>query len=125
MRRRKSAPPPCSRMVKEGHDSTVRPKVQTYEFNNGRLYMDAWAADGKANLSRTFQGRMRVLNVLLCVGMGTTLIFMDWAGNSEHVFSPVRRVALTWWRNFNRLDVADVAKARSVGEPIPPRGPGS
>ena len=35
-------------MVKEGHDSTVRPKVQTYEFDNGRMFLDAWASDGNA-----------------------------------------------------------------------------
>jgi hypothetical protein len=101
-------------MVKEGHDSTVRPKVQTYEFDGGRLYLDAWAADGKANFSRAFLGRMRVLNVLLCTGMGAVLLCHDW-GEKEHILSPLQRTARSWWGTFFAMDVADVRKAQSVG----------
>ena len=105
-------------MVKEGHDSTVRPKVKTYEFDNGRLYLDVWAADGKAALSKAFMGRMRVLKVLACAAIPAVLIFADW-GDSTHVFTPVRRGITAWWQTFVQMDVADVAKGRSVGEPLP------
>ena len=50
-------------MVKEGHDSTVRPKVQT-EFDNGKMFMDAWAADGKAMFSPSL-GLVTVANFRL------------------------------------------------------------
>ena len=106
-------------MVKEGHDSTVRPKVQTYEFDNGRMYLDAWASDGKANLSRTFLGRMRMLNVFLCVGMGGVLLCADW-GDQEHIFSQLQRTTKGWWRTFITMDEADERKARSVGWGGPP-----
>ena len=86
-----------SRMVKEGHDSTVRPKVQTYEFDNGRLFLDSWASDGKPSFSRRFLGSMRVLNVILCVGMGAVLISGDY-GDQEHVFTPVQRGFRNWWQ---------------------------
>ena len=108
-------------MVKEGHDSTVRPKVQTYEFDNGRMFLDAWASDGKANLSKPFLGRMRVLQVLACTSISLVLVLSDWGGG-EHVFSPLRRGLLAWWDRFREMDTADVAKARSVGAPIGPRG---
>ena len=38
---------PPGHQVKEGHDSTVRPKTRTWEFDNGRKFLDEWAADGK------------------------------------------------------------------------------
>ncbi len=105
-------------MVKEGHDSTVRPKVQTYEFDNGRMYLDVWAADGKAQLSKTFLGRLRVLKVLACVTIPAVLIFSDW-GEGTHCFTQVRDGLLSWWRTFSQMDEADVAKGRSVGAPLP------
>lgn len=100
-------------MVKEGHDSTIRPKVQTYEFNNGRLFLDAWAADGKPLLSQAFLGRVRVLNVAMCTMAGICIVFGDW-GEREHAFTPVRHAALAWWDTFVRMDSADLAKARSL-----------
>ena len=107
-----------AKMVKEGHDSTIRPKVQTYEFDNGRMYLDVWAADGKAQLSKTFLGRLRVLKVLACATITTVLIFSDW-GEGTHCFTPVRDGLTSWWRTFSQMDVADVAKGRSVGGPLP------
>lgn len=101
-------------MVKEGHDSTVRPKVQTYEFDNGRLFLDSWASDGKPSFSRRFLGSMRVLNVILCVGMGAVLVSGDY-GDQEHVFTPVQRGFRNWWQTFIEMDVHDVRKAQSVG----------
>mmetsp|Transcript_29645 Transcript_29645/g.76627 ORF Transcript_29645/g.76627 Transcript_29645/m.76627 type:complete len:127 (+) Transcript_29645:79-459(+) len=111
-------------MVKEGHDSTVRPKVQTYEFDNGRMYLDVWAADGKATLSKTFMGRMRVLKVLACAAIPAVLVFSDW-GEGTHVFTPIRQSLTAWWRTFVQLDVADVAKGQSVGTPLPPHSASS
>ena len=105
-------------MVKEGHDSTIRPKVQTYEFDNGRMYLDVWAADGKAVLSKTFMGRLRVFKVLACVAIPTVLIFSDW-GDGSNCFTPVRDGLKSWWRNFAQMDEADVAKGRSVGSALP------
>jgi hypothetical protein len=104
-------------MVKEGHDSTVRPKVQTYEFDGGRLLLDSWAADGKPNLSRNFQGWLRVFGVLSLTGAGTVLLLTDWSGVSkqhDHVFSDLQRGVRAWWSTFMEMDEADVAKARSV-----------
>lgn len=104
-------------MVQEGHDSTVRPKLQTYEFSNGKLYLDQWASDGKPHFDRATQGRMRALLVFSCVTIGFGCLLRDW-GSEENLFSPVRRGLLGWWRTFTALDAADVAKARSVGPPI-------
>ena len=105
-------------MVKEGHDSTVRPKVQTFEFDNGRMYQDVWAADGKAMLSKSFLGRLRVFQVLACAAIPLVLVFSDW-GEGTHVFTPVRKATLAWLRRFSQLDEVDVAKGRSVGQPLP------
>ena len=101
-------------MVKEGNDSTVRPKVQNYEFDNGRLYLDAWHADGKAMLSKRFTGWARVATVLSCAFIAPLLVFSDW-GEHEHVFTPVQRSVRAWWDQFIQMDVADVAKGESVG----------
>lgn len=103
-------------MVKEGHDSTVRPKVQTFEFDNGKMFMDAWAADGKAMFSRRFLGWSRVANVLGCTGICAVLFFMD-HGNDDHVFSTARQATLNWWGTFVEMDMYDVKKAKSVGGP--------
>ena len=104
-------------MVKEGHDSTIRPKVQTFEFDNGKVFLDAWAADGKANLSRRFIGWSRVAHVFAVTGMTAVLFFSDW-GPNEHIFSDARRMVGQWWTKFVELDVHDVAKARSVDGPV-------
>ena len=64
-------------MVREGHDSTVRPTVQTYEFSGGRAYLDSWSSDGKPNLSRRFIAWSRVGNVALCTCMAAVLIFAE------------------------------------------------
>ena len=112
-------------MVKEGHDSTVRPKLQTYEFDNGKMYLDTWAADGKPALSRTFVGRLRALKIFAAVTLPAAFLLLgDW-GDNEHIFSPVQRAAFGWWSRFVEMDEMDVAKARSVavgGPPAPPRG---
>ena len=104
-------------MVKEGHDSTVRPKVRTYGFDGGKLFLDVWAADGKPVLSKNFQGWMRVLGVLTMTGMGFSLVLSDWGSvsqNQEHVFSAVQHAIFGWWAKFIEMDEFDVAKARSV-----------
>ena len=102
-------------MVKEGHDSTVRPKVLTYEFDKGRMLLDSWAADGKPALSRYFQGWMRVLGVLTVSAATASLVFSDFTHtDNDHVFSGIRRSLLAWWSTFIALDEADVAKARRV-----------
>ena len=103
-------------MVKEGGDSTYRPKVQTYEFDGGRLFLDSWAADGKPMLSRTFRGWARVFGVVTLTGV-TALVLSDWgmvAQNRDHVFSPVQRSVFSWWSRFTEIDAADVAKARPM-----------
>ena len=105
-------------MVKEGHDSTVRPKLQTIEFDNHRPFLDSWAADGKPMISRAAMSRLRAANVfLVCTLPLSFMLFVDW-GEKEHVFSPVQRAARGWWRTFTEMDVADVAKGLSVGRPV-------
>ena len=104
-------------MVKEGFDSTVRPKVQTYEIDNGKLFLDAWAADGKPMLSKNFTGVMRVFGVISMTAAGVALVFSDWSSVSQgedHVFTALQRGARSWWATFIQMDEADVAKARSV-----------
>ena len=107
-----------SSMVKEGHDSTVRPKIQTFEYDNGRLFLDAWAADGKPNFSRKFIGWSRVANVLGCAAACGVICMSDW-GPGETCFSPVQRVTRSWWASFSEMDVEDVKKARSVEQLLP------
>ena len=104
-------------MVKEGHDSTYRPKVQTFEFDNGKLYLDAWASDGKSNFSRRFIGWSRVAHVFAVTGMAVTLFFSDY-GHEEHIFADARRMTMRWWAHFVELDVHDVKKAKSVDGPL-------
>ena len=102
-------------MVKEGHDSTVRPKVVTYEFEKGRMLLDAWAADGKPALSRYFHGWMRVLGVVTITAASVSLVLSDFSHTEQdHVFSGLRRSVLGWWTTFVALDEADVAKAMAV-----------
>jgi hypothetical protein len=104
------------RMVKEGHDSTIRPKVQTFEFDNGKLYLDAWASDGKAHFSRRFLGWARVAHVFATTGMAIALFNSDW-GHEDHCFAVARHEMLRWWTRFVELDVYDVQKAKSVKGP--------
>ena len=104
-------------MVLEGHDSTVRPKVKTYEFDGGRMYLDSWAADGKPVLSKRFLGLSRAGGVVAATGTLFMLVLSDWndvAGDKEHVFTPVQRGVRTWWSRFTEMDEFDVIKARSV-----------
>ena len=61
--------------------------------------------------------RLRALSVFCCLTMPVGLMFCDF-GEGEHVLSPIHRGITSWWRTFTALDVADVAKAQSVGEPI-------
>ena len=70
-------------MVKEGNDSTVRPKLQTYEFDGGRPYLDEWASDGKPALSRRFVGRLRALNVLAICTLPVALVLFGSWGEGE------------------------------------------
>ena len=57
-------PPPG--MVKEGHDSTVRPKLETYVYCQQRKewLFDRWAGDGKAGFGRGALRKLEVLKVL-------------------------------------------------------------
>ena len=107
-------------MVKEGFDSTVRPKIQTYEFNEGKLYLDQWASDGKPHFSRAWLGRGQAALILLTATTSLGCLMYPWEGESgkEHVFTPVRRGLAAWWEKFTALDVVDIAKAQSVGDPI-------
>lgn len=112
-------------MVKEGVDSTVRPKVKTYEFDGGRMFLDAWAADGKPMLSQRFQGWTRVLGVVSFTGAVCALVLSDWSSatnyREEHVFSSLQRGIFSWWHGFIEMDEADVAKAMTVHRPGKPR----
>ena len=103
-------------MVKEGVDSTVRPKVTTYEFDNGRIFMDVWAADGKPVATKRAKAISRVVGVItLTAACG--LVMSDWTANTmgkDHVFTPVQRFVRNWWRRFIRMDDFDGAKAMSV-----------
>eukprot|EP00962_Isochrysis_galbana_P021696 scaffold6412_cov153-Isochrysis_galbana.AAC.2 len=102
-------------MVKEGHDSTVRPKLQTWEFDNGRAYLDQWAADGKPMWSKRTLGAYRAAGVLLAAAITPLILLSDW-GEKETVLSPLQRVCWSWWATFSAMDEADVAKARSVAQ---------
>lgn len=109
-------------MVREGADSTVRPKVQTYGFDNGKIFLDSWAADGKPMLSRQFQGWTRVLGVFTVTAAAFSLVLSDWSTvtqSEEHVFSSLQRGVRSWWATFVEMDEFDVAKARSVGRQKP------
>ena len=101
-------------MVKEGHDSTHRPTLKTYSFDNGRPFLDQWKADGKPMWSRRVLGRFNALAVLASAAAAPMLLFSDW-GEEETVISPVQRGVRDWWQTFVALDKGDVAKARSVG----------
>ena len=100
-------------MVLEGQDSTIRPKVQTFHFDNGKLFMDAWAADGKANFSRRFIGWSRVGNVLACTGAAALFFFCN-EYEEDNCFAYARTSVETWWSTFTQLDVADVQKAKGA-----------
>lgn len=89
------------------------PKLQTYEFDNGRVFLDAWAADGKPMLSGKFIGKFRAMGVACAVVSVPIVLFWDW-GPDENVFSPFQRGVAHWWSTFVALDKWEVAKARSV-----------
>eukprot|EP00967_Tisochrysis_lutea_P133538 scaffold234564_cov30-Tisochrysis_lutea.AAC.1 len=102
-------------MVKEGHDSTVRPKLQTWEFDNGRAYLDQWAADGKPMWSRRTLGRFRAISVLVTAGITPLILLSDW-GEKETILTPFQRIYWKWWTTFIAMDEGDVVKARSVAK---------
>ena len=97
----------------EGQDSTIRPKVQTYHFDNGKLFMDAWSADGKANFSRKFIGWSRVGHVVACTGAAAIFFFCN-EYDEDNCFRYARTSFETWWATFTELDVADVQKAQGA-----------
>ena len=107
--------------VKEGHDSTVRPKVETWEFDNGRRYLDAWAADGKPYFSRSIQSRIRVAKVasMIVLPMWCVLCMDTGQDPDNHVFSVPRNAFWNWYMRFVEFDKFDMRKARSVGGPLP------
>ena len=107
------------RQVKEGHDSTVRPKTHVYEFDNGRQFMDQWAADGKPALTRVHLRRVQFWKVLLAGILPPVLLLMDY-GKGETFVSPAQRAFYSWWCAFTAIDAADAAKARAV---MPDREP--
>ena len=105
------------KMVKEGHDSTVKSKVKSYGFDGGKLFVDAWHADGKPMLSNRIQSWVRVGKVLGLTVFGVSLLLSDWGtatSTDDHVLSSVQRSIWGWWTTFTELDEADVAKAKSV-----------
>lgn len=113
--------PLCVVQVKEGHDSTVRPKLASYEFDQGKLYKDEWAADGKPYLSRYAQGRVRAAKIFGCVSVSvcSVLLFGRLDGGEDHVFTTLQRPIYRWFNAFIKFDRYEEAKARSVGWPLP------
>ena len=104
-------------MVKEGADSTIRPKVTTYEFDRGKLFLDAWAADGKPMPSQHRLAVYRVLGVVTLTSAAIALVLTDWGqltNGREHCFTPVQKFAFAWWNRFIEMDEADVAKAMEL-----------
>ena len=118
-----------NRIGREGQDSTIYPKLKTWEFDQGRPYLDEWASDGKPYFSRKLQTRIRVLKVVLpFVALPFAVLGVDY-GPGETVFSPIQRAFHSWWSTFTALDHADIQKAHSVGggrwmprAPRPPAG---
>ena len=104
-------------MVKEGHDSTVRPRLQTWEFDpdSGRKYLDVWEAEGKPNFSRLFLSRIRVAKVLSVLLIPPLVIFSYDDVGKETAITPIQRGFSSWWSAFTALDEADVRKARALG----------
>ena len=113
-------------MVKEGHDSTVRPRLQTWEFDpdSGRKYLDVWEAEGKPNFSRLFLSRIRVAKVLSVLLIPPLVIFSYDDAGKDTAITPIQRGFSSWWSAFTALDEADVRKARALGPSprAPPRG---
>ena len=107
---------PPGHQVKEGHDSTVRPKTRTWEFDNGRKFLDEWAADGKPALSKVHLQRVQMFKVLVAGLLLPPMILLIDSGGSggETCFSPLQRQFQSWWSAFRAIDAADVAKARAV-----------
>ena len=101
-------------MVKEGHDSTVRPRLQTWEFDpdSGRKYLDVWEAEGKPNFSRLFLSRIRVAKVLSVLLIPPLVIFSYEDDGKDTAITPIQRGFSSWWSAFTALDEADVRKAR-------------
>ena len=103
--------------VKEGHDSTVRPKLNTWEFDTrGRRFLDEWKADGKPMLNTKVLGRVRFTKMFFALMLPVWVVAVDW-GQQEHVMSEVQRRYWGWWGSFARLDDVDVAKALTVRYP--------
>ena len=100
--------------VKEGHDSTVRPKMLVFEFDGGRKYIDEWAADGKPSLTRAQMRRVQSWKILAAVIVPPILLMIDY-GHGETFTSPFQRRFGRWWHHFCALDSVDVAKAYSGG----------
>ena len=100
--------------VREGHDSTVRPKMLVFEFDGGRKYIDEWAADGKPSLTRAQMRRVQSWKILAAVIVPPILLMIDY-GHGETVTSPFQRRFQRWWYRFCALDSCDVAKAYSGG----------
>ena len=83
-----------------------------------------WAADGKPYFSRTFQGRLRALKVLIVITTPIWCIMTfdrvrEGEADREHVFSQIRQPVLQWWNAFASFDRYEVAKATSVGGSLP------
>lgn len=110
------------RQVKEGNDSTVRPKLAHWEFDQGRRYLDVWAADGKPYFSRGFLSYVRVAKVFCSVTIPFYFVLFAFDGThgKENIFTPIQRPFWAWWHTFAQLDHADMAKARSVGGALQP-----
>tara|TARA_B110001452_G_scaffold43613_1_gene33420 strand:+ start:1344 stop:1664 length:321 start_codon:yes stop_codon:yes gene_type:complete len=100
-------------MVKEGHDSTVRPKTRIWEFDQGRKFLDEWAADGKPGVSRIQMQRVQMLKVYAACLLPPFLLLLDYSAG-ETMMSPIKRSFYSWWCKFSAIDVADAAKARAV-----------
>ena len=103
-----------SRIGREGQDTTLYPKLKTWEFDQGKPFLDEWSSDGKPYFSRKIQTRIRVAKAVLPFVLIPLVLGFD--DGSETVFSPMQRTFYSWWTTFTALDHADVQKAQSVGE---------
>lgn len=103
--------------MKEGHDSTVRPTLKTWQFDqHGRKYLDEWAADGKPQLGHKVLGRVRFAKMFFALTIPVVFLAIDY-GTQEHAATALQRRLRAWWCKVVQLDDADVAKARTVSFP--------
>jgi len=97
-------------------DSTKRPKLQDWSFDQGKAFVDQWAAEGKPNLSNAMLRRVRVMKVLAFAVAGPLCVLNGEYGVEEHVLSPVQRTVFSWFAAYTALDTADYRQAKLVDD---------